>query len=272
MLIVNVGMALQAVLVGHQHLFRDEIAGDRACTRRVEVGQALLRADGVPLPRVLGVHDPHAADEQDHAAGPGIAPFPLDVRPRMAVPQVQADRGNRDQDVQPVNEVAAPGAGGELRQPFELDQRQTGETDEDARGKQRQPQLDRQAVLARPRRGVVRQPEEDERQHDDHADHDVNKEHPEGELIGIGPWRLPPVEEADRRQVDAAGAEHGDGAKDDEQEHLQPRADRGLVDISPAVAQGGRRRDGRGRGLDGRLHMVHDITSYGNKTRHDGAE
>jgi len=46
-----------------------------------------------------------------------------------------------------------------------------------------------------------------------------------------------PVEEVDRRHVNAGGAEEGDGGEEEVEEDAQARADGRLVDLAPRVAQ-----------------------------------
>ena len=88
--VVGVLVALQAVVVHHQRLGRDELAvgGDRL--GREEVLLALLRPLDAERPGVLRVEQPHHRDEADDRNGQPPRPVPAD--PRAGQPVLDVER------------------------------------------------------------------------------------------------------------------------------------------------------------------------------------
>src|SRR5262249_5921108 len=154
---------------------------------------------------------------------PGVAPLPPDLGAGPPVQDVEQHGRDRGDVVQGQHQVAAPGVGRQLRQSFELDQGQAGDAGQDADGEESDAQADGDAVGAVPGRGQVDEPEEQKRQDEGDADEDVAHEDADG--VGVGVRGRAPLQDADGGQVDAGGAEQGDGGEDDDQQDTEPRAD-----------------------------------------------
>ncbi len=100
--VVRVFMTVHAVLVHHQGLRRDEVAVGRLHLRGEEVLRPFSRADLVRVPRVERVQEAHQDDHHADPRRPDPGVLPLDPRPGQSVPDVEDDRQDRRDQVQPV--------------------------------------------------------------------------------------------------------------------------------------------------------------------------
>ena len=214
----DVRMATEAVLVRHQAFGRNEATGRRRRKRRLEVLRSILRYAHLRLrPDRVGSDGEQRHGDSDSA--PARADLPLDGASRQTVHDEEPRHDERRGDVQPVHRLAD----GWLAHPhhhaaeFNARQRDSGHKQHDRRGEGRDAGGDRPRV--RPVRDVP--PVQ-------HAEHEVREEVPEIELP-LDRLARSPLEEGDRRQVDAVHRQDGEQAEHGCKQPLQLRTNRGTV-------------------------------------------
>lgn len=106
--VIGILVALEAVLVHHQGLGRDELAVGGDGLGREEVLLALLRPLDAKRPGILEVQETHDRDEAEYWDRQAPRPFPADPRARQPVLDVKPDRNQRSGHVKPGADVADP--------------------------------------------------------------------------------------------------------------------------------------------------------------------
>ena len=236
--LVGVLVALQAVIIHHQGLGGDELAGGRDRLGRVEVLLALLGPPDAERPGVLRVQEGHQHHEARHDAPPDPQPLPADARAGQAVLHIEPDRQQGRHDVQPVAH-RADGRVADLEplEPVEPDEDQPREADHDRAEEQGEPEPHGRLVRPLPRRDQVREAEDEERDEDGESEDEVEDEHQVGkERLMCRP--LPPRQGGEAGEVDTVRPEQGEPAEDDPQQGSQPTADGRRVDPAAAVLHG----------------------------------
>ncbi len=98
----------------------------------------------------------------------------------------------------------------------------------------RDAELDSQTVFALARRQQMREAEDEERNDDGQTNQNVDDEHLQGELVGIGAL-TEPFEYVDGQQINAGDAENRRGGEDDKQKDFQARPDGRLIDSAAHI-------------------------------------
>lgn len=99
---VNVGVALEAVLIVEQRSGGDEITGRRPRQRGKEILLTRLVAGHIPPARILRVQPDHDEGESAGHRGPGDTDPPANPLAGQAVQNEQPDDHERGDDVRPV--------------------------------------------------------------------------------------------------------------------------------------------------------------------------
>ena len=235
---VDVGVALLAVVVHHERVSGDVVAGGSAGQRRLEVLLPLLRSLGIPVTRILGMEEHHQPDRGRHHAGVRQPHSPLDLWAHQPVEPVEPCRHQRCRDVRPVGglrEERRPRPG--VCRP-QAQQQSPRDEDHQRRHEEGVADADRPAVLSVLRVEHVDDAEDDKRRHEHEPEDEVDEEHPLIEPVLIRLARAP-FEERDRGEVGRIGADHGKQAENDVEEDAEPRANRRHMGFSRR-ARGGR--------------------------------
>ncbi len=183
--VIDIGVAFQAITVHHQDRSRDKIARGRVHRRRFVILLALRGPLGVPFPRVLTVHDTHDDCKGSDSHTPAGSPIPLDLGTRAAVQHVEGHRNYRRNQVQNIDDGAGQGACRQLRQLLQLNESEARQRRDATDRKQGDAQAHRQAVGPAAGGSQVREAEEQEWNHDQDAEHHMGDEHGKREPVGI---------------------------------------------------------------------------------------
>src|SRR5437879_3486416 len=107
-----------------------------------------------------------------------------------------------------------------------------------------------------PGRRKVRKAKDQKGNYDSDADQNMNQDHRQREEVLEGLRLLDDLQDADGQQINAAGAQDGDGGKDQSEQDAQARADGRLIRPAQAVYVADRRR----RRSYGRYGNFHEYT------------
>ena len=105
--VVDVAVTTQTVLVVHQHLLGDELAGAGRSQRGLKVLLAIFGRDLFADPRVARLKADHGGDEDSDGDADSTSDVPLDSRANQTVQPIQPNGHQRRDDVRPVDHASS---------------------------------------------------------------------------------------------------------------------------------------------------------------------
>ena len=229
--LVGVLVALQAVVVHHQRLRRNEVAARGFRSAGLEVFLAVLRLRGAER-RVRRMEEQHHERRRGGGEAELDADAPLDLRPGEPVQDVEPDCEQRRDHVRPIGDVPRVGIlEAEILEAEDVGagQCKSGHQHDDTHDEQRIADAHRATIGPVVRVLHVDQPKE-QIGHDQHQPEDqVGEEHELIEIVLIQLRAVDPFEKRDRREVERVGAKQRDERENEVEQVAQLRTDRAHV-------------------------------------------
>ena len=215
-IIVDVLMALLAVIVVHQYPLGDEVPVSGASQRVFKVLLPVGRCLFVPFAGVLGLNDEHRTDGQSRCDTDALCDDPTDAGTDEPVEPIEPHRAERSEDVGPVDDAFAHRSTHEFKGP-ELDQQHAADEDHYPCDQQRITDPNRPAIASLVRRFPMEESEGQERDDQDQSEHQMEQEHVMVKQILKRPLKVP-LREGHSGEIHPVGQEDREQTQDGQEE------------------------------------------------------
>ena len=219
-IVVNVLMTARAIVVVHQRLSRNPVAGRCASQRWLKVLIAFFRTSHIPAPRVLKLKVDHDADHGHRRQRNATTDIPFDAWTNQSMQPVQPNRRQWGNNMSPVDDRSRPRL-------FKIETKLASEQNtryqhHDRNYKQRIADSNRASVATISSQPHVNETKHDYRRDQNHTQHEMRQKHVLVKQIFVDFARemLCP---SHNRQVDSVRTQQAEHRQHRHQQDTQPR-------------------------------------------------